>query len=155
MLAERLSQAREQTDSLFEMVKPEAIYDRPIGERHRIIFYLGHLEAFDRNLLNGGPESAFDRLFAFGIDPVGGGLPADKPLDWPSVDEVKEYNRETRAAIDRVTASNQLMNVAIEHRLMHAETLAYMLHQMPLETKVPQLSADVDSPAVSRDTPRS
>jgi ergothioneine biosynthesis protein EgtB len=26
-----------------------------------------------------------------------------------------------------------LLNVAIEHRLMHAETLAYMLHQLPLD----------------------
>jgi len=29
-----------------------------------------------------------------------------------------------------------LLNVAIEHRLMHAETLAYMLHQLPLDRKV-------------------
>jgi ergothioneine biosynthesis protein EgtB len=29
-----------------------------------------------------------------------------------------------------------LLNVAIEHRLMHGETLAYMLHQLPLERKV-------------------
>ncbi len=31
---------------------------------------------------------------------------------------------------------NQLLNVAIEHRLMHAETLAYMLHQLPFDHKV-------------------
>ncbi len=29
-----------------------------------------------------------------------------------------------------------LLNVAIEHRLMHVETLAYMLHQLPLHMKV-------------------
>ena len=29
----------------------------------------------------------------------------------------------------------QLLNIAIEHRLMHAETLAYMFHQMPFERK--------------------
>ncbi len=28
-----------------------------------------------------------------------------------------------------------LLNVAIEHRLMHVETLAYMLHQLPLDRK--------------------
>src|SRR5439155_16119608 len=27
--------------------------------------------------------------------------------------------------------------VAIEHRLMHAETLAYLLHQLPLARKIP------------------
>jgi ergothioneine biosynthesis protein EgtB len=31
-----------------------------------------------------------------------------------------------------------LLNVAIEHRLMHVETLAYMLHQLPLDRKHPQ-----------------
>jgi ergothioneine biosynthesis protein EgtB len=30
-----------------------------------------------------------------------------------------------------------LLQVAIEHRLMHAETLAYMLHQLPLDRKTP------------------
>src|ERR1035438_431764 len=28
-----------------------------------------------------------------------------------------------------------LLHMAAEHRLMHAETLAYMLHQLPLEGK--------------------
>jgi hypothetical protein len=31
---------------------------------------------------------------------------------------------------------SQLLHVAIEHRLMHAETLAYMLHQLPFDNKV-------------------
>src|SRR5262249_34929051 len=30
-----------------------------------------------------------------------------------------------------------MLEVAIEHRLMHAETLAYMLHQLPADRKVP------------------
>jgi iron(II)-dependent oxidoreductase len=141
MLAKRLNEARKQTDSLFEIVKPEALYDRPVAERHRIIFYLGHLEAFDSNLLRGGPQSELDKLFAFGIDPVGGGLPTDLPRDWPSIEEVQEYNRKIRAAVDATPANEQLWNVAIEHRLMHAETLAYMLHQMPVDTKVPQVSS--------------
>src|SRR5262249_27563627 len=31
--------------------------------------------------------------------------------------------------------TERLLNVAIEHRLMHAETLAYMLHQLPYDQK--------------------
>ena len=77
-LFRRISDARQKSDSLFEIVRAEALYDRPIRERHRIVFYIGHLEAFDWNLLHENvfglrsfhPE--FDRLFAFGIDPVGG-----------------------------------------------------------------------------------
>src|SRR5580692_11767038 len=141
MLAKRLADARQQTDSLFEIVKPEALYDRPVAERHRVVFYLGHLEAFDSNLLRGGPHTELDKLFAFGIDPVGGGLPTDQPRDWPSVREIQDYNLKIRSAIDQMPQDELLWNVAIEHRLMHAETLAYMLHQMPIETKLPQLSS--------------
>lgn len=38
-----------------------------------------------------------------------------------------------------------LLNVAIEHRLMHAETLAYMFHQLPLNRKVLQLNSPAPS----------
>ena len=31
-----------------------------------------------------------------------------------------------------------LLHVAIEHRLMHAETLAYLLHNLPVDRKIPQ-----------------
>ena len=49
-LLARLDQARAQSDRLFDLVRPEFLYQRPIPERHRIIFYVGHLEAFDWNL---------------------------------------------------------------------------------------------------------
>jgi gamma-glutamyl hercynylcysteine S-oxide synthase len=156
-LLERLADARHRSDELFGLVLPDAIYDRPIPERHRIIFYIGHLEAFDWNLLHEqvlGLKSfhpEFDRLFAFGIDPVGGGLPSDQPSDWPSAGVVRDYVNRVRATlddklVDRVQepraagrdgfSLDTLLNVAIEHRLMHVETLAYMLHQLPLARKV-------------------
>ncbi len=157
-LLERISDARRRSDALFDVVRTEAMYDRPIPERHRIVFYVGHLEAFDWNLLRDvlgatafRPE--FDRLFAFGIDPVGGGLPTDQPSDWPPLDRVREYVRRVRAALDeRLTSDTNglqrdgfpletLLNVAIEHRLMHVETLAYMLHQLPLDRKIPQVAS--------------
>ena len=149
-LLERISDARERSDALFRLVRPAALYDRPIPERHRIIFYLGHLEAFDWNLLHevlGAKyfHPGFDRLFAFGIDPVGGGLPSDIASDWPSLDTVRDYVGKVRSALDEklthkalephaVTRDgfslDTLLNVAVEHRLMHLETLAYMLHQL-------------------------
>lgn len=152
-LVERMLDARRRTDELFGIVRPHALYERPIPERHRIIFYIGHLEAFDWNLLGERvfdrksfhPE--FDRLFAFGIDPVGGGLPDDRPSDWPRREQVGEYAARIRELLDQrlsAEASDSngsefpltlLLNVAIEHRLMHAETLAYMLHQLPIEQK--------------------
>jgi iron(II)-dependent oxidoreductase len=170
-LIEQLADARQRTDDLFAVVKPDFIYDRPIAERHRIVFYIGHLEAFDWNLFHErvlGLKSfhpEFDRLFAFGIDPVGGLLPTDQPADWPSMAAVRDYVRKTRAVLDEKLADalsdsatpvfdafplSTLLNVAVEHRLMHAETLAYMLHQLPLNRKVRQADPlDLLSPAVA------
>src|SRR6202521_3643871 len=93
-LLSRVDAARERTDALFQVLPPNSFYDRPVAERHRLIFYLGHLETFDWNLLSGvlGLEShdpAFAKLFAFGIDPVAGGLPADTPGDWPGIVQVE------------------------------------------------------------------
>ncbi len=153
-LGRALEVARERTDALFRIVRPDSLYERPIPERHRIIFYLGHLEAFDWNLIGRyaldrrpfNPE--FDKLFAFGIDPPPGQLPADQPSDWPSLDEVERYNRRTRDAIDDLTddVSEQLLHVAIEHRLMHVETFGYILHQLDYERKIaPAMDAPIES----------
>jgi iron(II)-dependent oxidoreductase len=170
-LLQRVLEARRCSDALFEIVRPNALYDRPIPERHRIIFYIGHLEAFDWNLLHQSlglltsPAPQLDQLFAFGIDPVGGGLPDDQPSDWPAIDVVRDYVTRTRAALDEELTNSDLesegrdgfslstlLNVAIEHRLMHLETLAYMLHQLPLDRKLPQASPGdpVTSPVIHR-----
>src|SRR5450631_1582893 len=162
-LLERVSDARRRSDALFHIVRSDSMYDRPIPERHRIIFYVGHLEAFDWNLLHENVlglksfHTEFDRLFAFGIDPVGGRLPSDQPSDWPSLEAVRDYVTAIRTALDEKLADGRLesygqtrdgfpldtlLNVAVEHRLMHVETLAYMLHQLPLDRKVQQ----TDSP---------
>src|ERR1700716_2931466 len=101
-LSEALAEARSRTDELFGLLAPGAMYERPIAERHRIIFYLGHLEAFDWNLLAERAfglqpfQNKFDQLFSFGIDPVGGGLPTDTPADWPSREEIQEYVQRVR-----------------------------------------------------------
>jgi formylglycine-generating enzyme required for sulfatase activity len=160
-LAEALANARQRTDDLFAVLVPDAFYDRPIPERHRNIFYLGHLEAFDWNLIcrktlempSFHPE--FDKLFEFGIDPPVGQLPADQPSDWPSVAEIEQYNARIRQAIDkaldRSEVPEQIWHVAIEHRLMHAETFAYMLHNLPAERKIepPGIAASVLGPPIS------
>src|ERR1700719_4748833 len=106
----RLLNARARTDELFGIVREEAMYERPIAERHRIIFYVGHVEAFDWNLLAQralGLKSfhpSFDKLFAFGIDPVGGGLPTDEPSDWPTRKEVDRYTDQLKSELDQAIA---------------------------------------------------
>lgn len=163
-LLSRIEEARARTDALFQMLPPNSFYYRPVPERHRLIFYLGHLEAFDSNLLSDAlglepRDPEFDKLFAFGIDPVNTGLPTDTPGDWPGIARVEKYNRQTRERLnaalentgdasgsrDEGLIDGTLLHVAIEHRLMHAETLSYLLHNLPVERRIPQ-------PAVQRDS---
>jgi gamma-glutamyl hercynylcysteine S-oxide synthase len=143
-LLRQIESARARTDELFQLLRPGALHSRPIPERHRLIFYLGHLEAFDwnqicRNTLDipsFHPE--FDHLFEFGIDPPVGKAPEDRPSDWPAESEIQAYNQRTRAIIDQVLeqAPEQIAHVALEHRLMHAETLAYLFHNLPYDQKI-------------------
>ncbi len=144
-LSASLMEARARTDALFALVRPGSLYERPIRERHRIVFYVGHLEAFDWNLICRGAlklesfHPAFDKLFAFGIDPDSSALPSDQPSDWPSLEEARSYNERVRKTIDERLAElpDQVLHVAIEHRHMHAETFAYMLHNLDLRHKTP------------------
>jgi gamma-glutamyl hercynylcysteine S-oxide synthase len=158
-LAEALAGARRQTDELFGLLVPDALYDRPIPERNRNIFYLGHLEAFDWNQIcrytlqmpSFHPE--FDKLFEAGIDPPPGRLPEDQPSDWPSVGELERYNARVRQEIDRAFERGEVAEdrwrLVIEHRLMHAETFAYMLHNLPMERKIAPLVSMAQTAAPS------
>ncbi len=170
-LLHRFFEARKETDKLFTLVRADSLYARPIPERHRIAFYLGHLEAFDWNLLHPrlprikAFDADLDRLFAFGIDPVDGGMPSDQPSDWPAQSEIERYRSRVRTGLDAALADQDfedwagddppqiLLNTAIEHRLMHAETLAYMLHQLPFDQKHKQPQAPLPETASKAGAP--
>lgn len=145
-LLARLHDARAETDALFALVKPEYITERPVAERHRMMFYIGHLEAFDWNLLAPkldlpNARAELDKLFAFGIDPVDGELPNDKLSDWPPIETFYRYRDQAREELDAALREStharidELLSVVIEHRYMHAETFSYLLHQLPLQMK--------------------
>lgn len=142
-LVQQLTEARTCTDRLFAMLRPDSLYERPIPERHRIIFYLGHVEAFDWNLICrnslGIPsfQAELDQLFAFGIDPPAGQLPNDQPKDWPTVAKVQQYNHKVRKVLDETMQEDlgDVLHIAIEHRLMHAETFTYILHTLSSDRK--------------------
>lgn len=149
-LLDELRAARAESDRLFNILTPSALYERPIAERHRVIFYIGHLDGFDCTLFNREglgtqePEdAALDQLFQAGIDPDSAHLPADTPADWPSLEQVRAYVRRSRERVDHhlERAPEEVVHMAIEHRLMHLETLAYMFHNFGSELKNPPARA--------------
>lgn len=141
------------SDQIFDLIEPDAMYEQPIRLRHPVIFYLGHLPAFSFNQVCRGVLGArsfrpdFDELFDRGIDPVGVDT-HDSGTDWPSMDEVLEYRDRVRQALlkaiepvsgradrDPLAARGRVFSVAIEHELMHQETLLYMFQRLPVEWK--------------------
>jgi iron(II)-dependent oxidoreductase len=136
-LIQSIRLARSQTDRIFNLVKNEWLDFPSIPLRHPAIFYLGHLEAFDLNLLeraldlNPARDTSWDQLFAFGVDPASASdLPAQ---EWPEAPQVWRYARDRRIRIDSYfqRCESRPLAMCLEHRLMHIETLIYLLHRLP------------------------
>ena len=142
-LAEEIRSARRESDILFGVLDSKALYERPIAERHRVIFYIGHLDAFDsiqicrEGLGMKSPDPELDTLFQAGIDPDPAHLPSDTPADWPSLEKTKQYVERCRRRVDENLphAPQNVGMMALEHRQMHIETLAYMFHNFPMDLK--------------------
>lgn len=142
-LRAELVAARAETDALFRLVSEADLYERPLPQRHRLIFYLGHLDAFDWNQAGrfglGEPhvDASLDTLFERGIDPEPGQLPPDQVGDWPSVAQTDAYIATVRNRLDELwpEVPLDLQQTAVEHRWMHAETLAYLFHNLPPDKK--------------------
>ncbi len=142
-LLSHIQAVRMQSDRLFEVLKPHAIYERPIAERHRVIFYIGHLDGFDAIKIarqgagKESPDAALDALFQAGIDPDSAHLPSDTPADWPSLEQVRTYVRRCRKRVDEAIdqCPEDIVLMALEHRQMHLETLAYMFHNFDYKLK--------------------
>ena len=67
-------------------------------------------------------HASFDRLFAFGIDPIDGNLPDDRPSDWPAEREVREYLRNVRERLNRVHYPPHLRSVICPSTATHNPT---------------------------------
>ena len=147
-LRDRLEAAWERSDLIFGLLTPEAWLQRPIALRQPFIFYLGHLPAFAWNHVCRGVlgrpsfNAAFDGLFERGIDPVGDDY-RPSSATWPAEREVLAYRDRVREALrgsfddvaalagrDELADRGRVYQLAIEHELMHHETLLYMLRQL-------------------------
>ncbi|MEA2489450.1 MAG: gamma-glutamyl hercynylcysteine S-oxide synthase, partial [Acidobacteriota bacterium] len=164
---------RARTKWVFDLLTPEAYYERPIALRNPIVFYEGHLPAFTINTLvklahrSPGIDAQFETLFARGIDPDSPDAVKDPTDVWPSREDVQAYADAADACVLELLANAPLEDdripelrggeavfTILEHEQMHHETLLYMLHNLPYEKKR-QLAvggwrlAGVDAPAVA------
>jgi len=135
---------RARTRRIFELITPDAYYDRPIALRNPIVFYEGHLPVFSVNTLvkltldGTGIDPYFETLFERGIDPDSETV-VKSPTDlWPARADVQAYGTEADALIERTFANGNIeadggeaVFTIIEHELMHQETLLYMFHELP------------------------
>lgn len=145
---------RARTRELFELVTPDAYYERPIALRNPIVFYEGHLPGFSVNTLvklalkREGVDARLEALFARGIDPEDEAAVRSPTDVWPSREEVQAFAAACDARVEEVLRTGTLVNedvpqlrgaeavfTILEHELMHQETLLYMLHQLPYAMK--------------------
>ena len=144
---------RARSRQLFDLLTPEAYYDRPIALRHPIVFYEGHLPAFSFNTLvkraldGTSIDERLERLFARGIDPSESDGPASASA-WPDRETVRAFAEEAdRRVVDALEHADldrpgdPLLDRAdaafaiLEHEAMHQETLLYMWHRLPFARK--------------------
>jgi ergothioneine biosynthesis protein EgtB len=147
---------RSRTRSLFELVAPASYEARPIRLRNPIVFYEGHLPAFNVNtflkkgLGREGVDTALERIFERGIDPEdeAGAAPRGNVSRWPDRAEVLRYAEAADCAIRDALENaplesdvrpalrrSEALFTMMEHERMHQETLLYILHQLPYDQK--------------------
>jgi formylglycine-generating enzyme required for sulfatase activity len=154
VFTEWYSRNRARTQALFDLLRDEAYYSRPIDLRHPIVFYEGHLPAFSFNTLVkrglGGAsiDADLEALFARGIDPSEDGAGRTVRDRWPSRSTVQQFaveaDRRVRAALERGDLDRpgdpllhrvEAVFAILEHEAMHQETLLYMWHRLPFDQK--------------------
>ncbi len=76
------------------------------------------------------PEPQLDALFQAGIDPDSSHLAVRSAFGLALLEQVRDYVRRSRELVDKhiERAPEDVALMALEHRLMHLETLAYMFH---------------------------
>lgn len=167
-LVEWYRRNRERSTAIFAMVDRTGYYDRPIPLRHPFVFYDGHLPAFSFLTLNvralGEPsvDPSLERLFQRGIDPSSATDAARHGADrWPSPEAVSAFARACdRRVVEAIAFATledpnvprlvrgQAVYTALEHEMMHHETLLYIVHQLDPSKKkrIAQRHADRASP---------
>ena len=155
IVIESYRENRAVTKRLFDLINADAYYERPIPLRHPIVFYEGHIPAFSVNCLlkkglgHSGINKDLEFLFARGIDPKDTRDSASSDAqEWPDRETVQDYTAMADEAIvdalryavvegdsNSVLHRGQGVFTILEHEIMHQETLLYMWHRLPFQSK--------------------
>ena len=146
---------RRRSRQWFDMIAPDAYEARPISLRHPIVFYEGHVAAFNVNTLlkrglgRAGVDAELERLFERGIDPLEEGAVAARAR-WPARAQILAFaaaaDEAVRSALEHdaidddghpVLRRGLAVHTMLEHEAMHHETLLYMFHRLPQAQKRP------------------
>lgn len=173
-LVARYRRIRARTRAIFDLLREEAYYARPIALRNPVVFYDGHLPGFAVNTLlkkglgEPGIDTHLETIFARGIDPeTEASAQARGNPAWPPRDEVRAFADEAERRIIAALATAEIVRdghpllqrgqaawAILEHEEMHQETLLYMWHQLPYALKrMPEgyvTAADAPSPRPER-----
>ncbi len=147
---------RARSRAWFDLLTDAAYLAQPIALRHPIVFYEGHVAAFNVNTLVKralglpGVDEELEQLFERGIDPDECDAAASRevPSCWPSRSQVLEFAAAADASVDAAFGREGLVRddhpllrrglvlfTILEHEAMHHETLLYMFHRLPAESK--------------------
>ena len=154
---------RARSQSLFDLLDDAAYYERPIQLRNPVVFYEGHIPVFSvicflqRALGHAGIDPALETLFARGIDPKDQRTADRSAVEhWPKRSAVQAYVRDADRAILGALETAPLEGTttpalhrgqgvfaALEHEVMHQETLLYMWHRFEPERKTRPATLDL------------
>jgi ergothioneine biosynthesis protein EgtB len=146
---------RRRSRDWFELLSTDAYEAQPIALRHPVVFYEGHVAAFNVNTLVKlglglpGVDADLEDLFERGIDPDEDGGDAPRAtLQWPGRARVLDFaaaaDRAVEAAFEHaglvrddhpVLRGGLAVFTILEHEAMHHETLLYMFHRLPHASK--------------------
>jgi len=155
-----------------EMIPNEELSEKPIKLRNACIFYLGHIPTFldiqlskATNLPPCEPTD-YRRIFERGIDPDVDDpsqchAHSEIPDEWPPLTEILGYQREVRAKVAHLFATQNIPRetgralwIGFEHEIMHLETLLYILLQsdktLPPTATTPDFEGDAKTALSAR-----
>jgi len=145
---------RRRSRAWFDLLTDDAYEAQPISLRHAVVFYEGHVAAFNVNTLVKlglglpGVDTDLEELFERGIDPDEHGGPQQEAPRWPSRQCVLQFAAAADRAVEAAFVHEGLLRAdhpvlrgglavftILEHEAMHHETLLYMFHRLPAEAK--------------------